>query len=310
MPSAWYSTSFHPMPTPSRNLPRVSTSTSAACLATSTVWRCGRMSTPVTSSRFVCAARNPNSTKTSWNGVSEVYGPRQSGRVDTSAPITWSYGIKNEKPLSSVARPKPTMRSGSSTDLGLGEGHADLHAGQRAHGGPPKSLTHGDTRKDRRVAPTSSCPSSSCPSSCPSSSPSESPLLWMTSDVLSQVGGLSRSSRGRWRPGTRRCGCGRTHTPGLRSSPRPRRGARGVVARRARRSGSGRCRAVPRRPGLRRGCYWSRHQRAAAATSDARPLISMLTQPCSTAAGSGRCSARPRATRRRMRDEVTYSERD
>jgi hypothetical protein len=50
-PSASYSTAFHPMPTPSRNLPPVRTSTSAACFATSAVCRCGRMTTPVTSSR-------------------------------------------------------------------------------------------------------------------------------------------------------------------------------------------------------------------------------------------------------------------
>ena len=59
MPSASYSTSFHPIPTPSRNRPPVNTSTSAACLATSTVWRCGRMSTPVTSSRFVMRGEVP-----------------------------------------------------------------------------------------------------------------------------------------------------------------------------------------------------------------------------------------------------------
>ena len=46
-----------PMPTPSRNFPPVSRSTSAACLATSAVCRCGRMMIPVTSSMEVTAAR-------------------------------------------------------------------------------------------------------------------------------------------------------------------------------------------------------------------------------------------------------------
>ena len=41
------STSFHPTPMPSRNRPLDSTSRQAACLATSTVWRCGRIRTPV-----------------------------------------------------------------------------------------------------------------------------------------------------------------------------------------------------------------------------------------------------------------------
>jgi hypothetical protein len=49
-PSASYSTWFQPMPTPSRSRPPVSTSTSAACLATRAVWRWGRMMTLVTSS--------------------------------------------------------------------------------------------------------------------------------------------------------------------------------------------------------------------------------------------------------------------
>jgi hypothetical protein len=45
-----YSTAFRPIPTPSRRRPPLSTSTAAACLATSAVWRWGRMSTPVTNS--------------------------------------------------------------------------------------------------------------------------------------------------------------------------------------------------------------------------------------------------------------------
>src|SRR6266487_4677036 len=40
------------MPTPRRKRPRVSTSTAAACLATSAVWRWGRITMPVTSSSF------------------------------------------------------------------------------------------------------------------------------------------------------------------------------------------------------------------------------------------------------------------
>src|SRR3989441_11944036 len=48
---ASYSTWFQPMPTPSRRRPPVRTSTAAACLATSAVWRWGRITMPVTSSR-------------------------------------------------------------------------------------------------------------------------------------------------------------------------------------------------------------------------------------------------------------------
>src|SRR5438067_2118840 len=49
-PSASNSTGFQPTATPSRSRPPESTSTAAACLATSAVWRCGRIRMPVTSS--------------------------------------------------------------------------------------------------------------------------------------------------------------------------------------------------------------------------------------------------------------------
>jgi len=50
MPSASYSTSFQPIPSPSRKRPPVSRSISAACFASSAVCRCGAITTPVTSS--------------------------------------------------------------------------------------------------------------------------------------------------------------------------------------------------------------------------------------------------------------------
>ena len=56
-PRASYSTAFQPSPTPSRSRPPLSRSTSAACLATSAVCRCGRMITPVTSSSVVVTRR-------------------------------------------------------------------------------------------------------------------------------------------------------------------------------------------------------------------------------------------------------------
>ena len=51
MPSASYSTVFHPTPTPSRKRLFDRIATSAACLATRAVWRCGRISTHEVSSR-------------------------------------------------------------------------------------------------------------------------------------------------------------------------------------------------------------------------------------------------------------------
>jgi len=56
-PSASNSTQFQPTPTPRRSRPPDRTSIAAACFATSAVWRCGRIRTPVeSSSRVVRAA--------------------------------------------------------------------------------------------------------------------------------------------------------------------------------------------------------------------------------------------------------------
>ncbi len=66
-PRASNSTAFQPTPTPRRSRPAESTSTAAACFATSAVCRWGRIRIPVTSStRRVAAARKPNSTNGSW----------------------------------------------------------------------------------------------------------------------------------------------------------------------------------------------------------------------------------------------------
>ena len=90
-PSASNSTSFQPTPMPSVMRPPLSTSTSAACLATSAVWRWGRIRMPVTNRmRSVTAARCPKSTKGSWNMSSIWYQPDQPGRTEVSAPSTWS----------------------------------------------------------------------------------------------------------------------------------------------------------------------------------------------------------------------------
>ena len=69
MPSASYSTWFQPTPTPRRSRPPLNMSTSAACLATTPVWRCGRMSTPLHSLMFlVTAAMKAIVVKVSWKG--------------------------------------------------------------------------------------------------------------------------------------------------------------------------------------------------------------------------------------------------
>ena len=74
-PNAWYSTGFHPMPTPSRKFPPVRMSTSAACLATRAVCRWERTTTPVINSiPGTAAAKNANWIKGSGVSVLLVYG--------------------------------------------------------------------------------------------------------------------------------------------------------------------------------------------------------------------------------------------
>ena len=77
---------------------------SAACLATSAVWRCGKMITPVTSSIVAGrAARYPSVTKGSWNMESVLYGTCRSPNRAGCAPRTpdgggrswrWLGGLK------------------------------------------------------------------------------------------------------------------------------------------------------------------------------------------------------------------------
>ena len=74
-PSAWYSTSFHPMPTPRRIRPGARSASVATCLATSAVWRCGNTRTSVTSSSEHERAMYANSTSGSRNGSVGVVVP-------------------------------------------------------------------------------------------------------------------------------------------------------------------------------------------------------------------------------------------
>ena len=84
-----YSTGFQPMPMPKRKRPPDSTSSEAACLATSAVCRCGRIITCVENSiLLVQALRNPNMTKGSWKKSLEVLRAPQSGRLATLTPST------------------------------------------------------------------------------------------------------------------------------------------------------------------------------------------------------------------------------
>jgi hypothetical protein len=70
-PRASNSSAFQPMPSPARTRPPLSTSSSAYCLATSTVGRCGAIRMEVASSRrSVAPATKPSSTITSWKGLS------------------------------------------------------------------------------------------------------------------------------------------------------------------------------------------------------------------------------------------------
>ena len=66
-----YSTTFQPVPMPRRRRLPDSTATSAACLATSTVWRWGRIITQLTSSSdVVTPAAKAKNVSGSWNATS------------------------------------------------------------------------------------------------------------------------------------------------------------------------------------------------------------------------------------------------
>ena len=84
-----YSTGFQPTPMPKRKRPPDSTSSEAACLATSAVCRCARIMTWVENSIvLVQALRNPNITNGSWKKSFEVLRAPQSGRLATLTPST------------------------------------------------------------------------------------------------------------------------------------------------------------------------------------------------------------------------------
>ena len=69
--SAAYSTLFQPVPMPRRSRLPDRTATSAACLATSTAWRCGRISTVEANSRSsVTAAAKAKNVSGSWKATS------------------------------------------------------------------------------------------------------------------------------------------------------------------------------------------------------------------------------------------------
>ena len=115
-------------PTPRRNRPPVSRSTSAACLATSAVWRCGRMITPVTSSsdgeRGEVAEQHERLVE---RGV-DVVRARPAARAPPGRRR--ARGRRPGCARSPAPRPPPRTpgRDRVGPDLGLREHHTDLHA--------------------------------------------------------------------------------------------------------------------------------------------------------------------------------------
>ena len=86
-----YSTSFQPTPTPSRSRPPLRTSISAACLATSAVCRCGRISDAGDQlQRRGQAGQVAEEDEDFVERILGAYAPVQPGRTEASAPRTWS----------------------------------------------------------------------------------------------------------------------------------------------------------------------------------------------------------------------------
>ena len=144
-PRASYSTGFQPTPTPKRNRPPVRRSTSAACLAARAVWRCGRMITPVTSSRSVSAARYPNITRGSWKVVVDVVGPGPGGVHRGISPEHVVVG--EDVVVAEVGDRLPVRPHGTdvTAQLGLREDDPDPHgcASAREHGEVALTAEHG-----------------------------------------------------------------------------------------------------------------------------------------------------------------------
>jgi len=94
------STSFQPTPIPSRNRPPHSTSSEAACLATSTAWRWARISTPAANPICRCSRRGNRTARTVVIGIgggADTSSCMIGGRIDPQA--------RDRAPPDGVAKP-------------------------------------------------------------------------------------------------------------------------------------------------------------------------------------------------------------
>src|SRR3546814_1989123 len=101
------SSDLQPRPTPKRSRPPDSTSTSAACLATSAVCRCGRIITAGASSSVrVTAARNPSVTNGSWNIRSRVRSEEHTSELQSLMRISYAVFCLKKKTITTCTEQK------------------------------------------------------------------------------------------------------------------------------------------------------------------------------------------------------------
>ena len=128
-PRASYSTSFQPIPIPNRRRPPVSTSTSAACLAMSAVWRWGVIRMPVTSS---IPLRDAGQVAEEHHGLVEHVGVLVRAAPTRTAPgVRAEHVVVHEQVLvahllDGLGVVPYARRVGP--DLGLRKDHSDTHS--------------------------------------------------------------------------------------------------------------------------------------------------------------------------------------
>ena len=127
LPSASYSTGFQPTPMPSRKRPSHKMSTSAACLATSAVCRCGRMIIAGHQLELCDAGEEAEQHERLVEGRVDVVGPRpalvHSGVGAEHVVVREEVCIPELFDAGAVRAHRAHIRA----DLGLREHHADLH---------------------------------------------------------------------------------------------------------------------------------------------------------------------------------------
>jgi hypothetical protein len=126
---ASYSTGFHPMLIPRRSRPPLSTSTSAACVATKAVWRCGRLQDPRHQLESSIDGGKIGHQGQGFMDIASV-GIGRHGHLGMASGVSAEHMVQD----TDIGIPQILRRLGEvadggeiDADLGGGEGNSDLH---------------------------------------------------------------------------------------------------------------------------------------------------------------------------------------